>query len=399
MISKISRFGICIILGLSVVAFSAHGASVEELREQLESKKGALKDIEKKIQEFKQTIQIKKQEARTLEQQIAIIDDGITDLQLAAQKTATEVEETGLEIEEATYNIEQREKEIGDQKDLLANYLRAMNKMEQQSFLAVFLRYNSFSEVVSQAATYGELNDRTQETLAHIQQLREDLLKKRESLEDFKKTLMALHAKQEQQQKTLSQQQHAKEQVLELTHEQEKRFSSLLAEAQATHRQADAAIKELDTTIREELRKQGTVNLPKVGHMDWPIPPIFGVSCEFHCAGYPYAYLIGPHSAIDIPTYIGTPIHAPADGYVAKTYDSGGLGYSYILLLHGDNISTVYGHVSGFAVQAGQMVTRGTVIGYTGGAPGTHGAGLSSGPHLHFETRVNNVPVNPRNFL
>ncbi|MEX2054729.1 MAG: M23 family metallopeptidase, partial [Candidatus Andersenbacteria bacterium] len=64
-----------------------------------------------------------------------------------------------------------------------------------------------------------------------------------------------------------------------------------------------------------------------------------------------------------------------------------------------DNISTVYGHVSGFAVNEGQVVTRGTTIGYTGGAPGTRGAGLSSGPHLHFEVRVNNAHVNPRKYL
>jgi murein DD-endopeptidase MepM/ murein hydrolase activator NlpD len=155
----------------------------------------------------------------------------------------------------------------------------------------------------------------------------------------------------------------------------------------------------LDGKIREQLRQQGLGNLGSVGILDWPIEPIYGISCGFHCGGYPYAYLIGPHSGTDIPTSVGTPIHAPADGYVGRTHDSGGSGYSYILLVHGDNISTVYGHVSGFAVSEGKFVKRGDVIGYTGGAAGAHGSGLSSGPHLHFEVRKNNVAVDALNYL
>jgi len=102
---------------------------------------------------------------------------------------------------------------------------------------------------------------------------------------------------------------------------------------------------------------------------------------------------------MDIPVSVGTPVRAPAEGYVARVRDAKGPGYSYILLIHGDNVSTVFGHLSGFAVNEGDIVTRGSVIGYSGGAPGMNGAGLSSGPHLHFEVRENNRAVNPRRYL
>lgn len=381
------------------VPFVLEAKTVEELREELQAKKDNLKSTEEKIQEFKNNIQLKKKEARTLEDQIGLLDDNIGEIELSISQTVVEVEATQLEIETVQAEISVKEEEIDAQKRLLSEYLRSLHILDQQSSVTVFLKYGTFSEALSEAATIEELQNRGHETLIAVQQLRDELDAKRRDLEDFKETLEALQERQQHQQDTLLTQRNSKERILDLTNEQESQYQDLLKEAQQAHQSAEAAIKSLDAKIREELKRQGYGNLPSVGVFDWPIDPIFGVSCEFHCAGYPYAYLIGPHSAIDIPSYVGTPIKAPADGYVAKTHDAGGPGYSYILLIHGDNISTVYGHVSGFAVNEGELITRGTVIGYTGGAPGSRGAGLSSGPHLHFEVREDNIPVNPRKYL
>lgn len=380
-------------------AASGWAQTVEELRDELQEKRDALKSTEDRIQQFKEEVQVKKQEARTLEDQINLIDQSITAVELDAAKTEAEIEAVGVEIESVELEIKQKEEEIARQRELLAEYIRALYKLDQQSAVTVLLKYQTFSEAVTESETIAELQNRGHESLLLIQGLHEELLIKRRELEDFKQSLEALRNRLQQQQEILSTQRDSKQRILSLTNQQEAEYSSLLQQAQQAHQAAEAAIKDLDAKIREELRKQGIGSLPSIGVLDWPIDPIFGVSCVFHCAGYPYAYLIGPHSGIDVPTYVGTPIKAPADGYIARTHDSGGTGYSYILVIHGDNISTVYGHVSGFAVSEGQLITRGTVIGYTGGAPGSRGSGLSSGPHLHFEVRQNNLPVNPMNYL
>lgn len=373
--------------------------TVEELRAELDDKRDALKSTQEKIEEFKDSIQTKKQEARTLEDQIGLIDDSITEIELTLDQTLAEIDATDVEIESVEQDIKQKEEEISAQKKLLAEYLRSIHDFDQQSNVAVFLKYDTFSEALTESETLLELQSRGQQTLNTIQQLHEDLLTKRRELQDFRDTLNELKQRQVHQQETLQTQKDSKQRILELTNAQESQYQDLLLEAQRSQKEAESAIKDLDSRIREELRKQGIGALPSVGVFDWPIDPIFGVACEFHCTGYPYAYLIGPHSGMDIPTYVGTPIKAPADGYVARVHDSGGTGYSYIMLIHGDNLSTIYGHVSGFAVNEGQLVTRGTVIGYTGGAAGAHGSGLSTGPHLHFEVRENNIPVNPRKYL
>lgn len=402
----IRRFGIGAFLAVaalvSLAAFTgyAQADSIDELRDQLSAKREALKATEEKIRKFQETVAAKRREARTLADQIAIMDDNIAQIELTITQTGEQIEEVDLEIQAVAKEIQVKEEEIAKQKDLLAEYIRALHTFDQQSTVAIFLKYQTFSEAMNEAATIAELQDRAQATLVTIQQLHNELVTKKRELGDFKQSLQALKNRQQAQQDALASSRQGKQHILDLTNAQEAQYSSLLKEAQQAHKAAEAEITRLDAAIREELRRQGIDKLPSVGTFDWPINALFGVSCGFHCDGYPYAYLIGPHSGIDIPTNVGTPIKAPADGYVARLYDSGGRGYSYILLLHGDNISSVYGHVSGFGkVKEGQLITRGTVLGYTGGAPGSHGSGLSTGPHLHFEVRVKNLPVDPQRYL
>src|SRR5271157_4061851 len=98
------------------------------------------------------------------------------------------------------------------------------------------------------------------------------------------------------------------------------------------------------------------------------------------------------HSGVDISASVGSPVIAPADGVVTFADYLGGYGRA-IMVDHGHNISTRYGHLSSFAVAAGQYIHRGDTIGYVGLS------GRSTGPHLHYEVRINDVPVNPYKYL
>ena len=98
------------------------------------------------------------------------------------------------------------------------------------------------------------------------------------------------------------------------------------------------------------------------------------------------------HSGVDISSNYGHPVIAPADGVVTFVDFLGGYGKA-IMLDHGHGISTRYGHLSGFAAIPGQHVHRGDVIGYVGAS------GRSTGPHLHYEVRINDTPVNPYKYL
>ncbi|MGA9938362.1 MAG: M23 family metallopeptidase, partial [Candidatus Acidiferrales bacterium] len=98
------------------------------------------------------------------------------------------------------------------------------------------------------------------------------------------------------------------------------------------------------------------------------------------------------HSGLDIASHYGDEIRATADGDVTQAGLCSGYG-RLIVIDHGFGVSTWYGHLSGFNVQVGMHVKRGDVIGYEGNS------GRSTGPHLHYEVRINNTPVDPWRFL
>ncbi len=98
------------------------------------------------------------------------------------------------------------------------------------------------------------------------------------------------------------------------------------------------------------------------------------------------------HTGIDIDAPYGTPVRAAAEGDVVEASLRNGYGRE-VVLDHGHELRTGYAHLSAMAVLPGQHVTRGEVIGYVGQS------GRATGPHLHYEVRVHNVPVNPHKYL
>ena len=123
------------------------------------------------------------------------------------------------------------------------------------------------------------------------------------------------------------------------------------------------------------------------------IAPVRGVLTDgFGGRSDPFTRQPGQHAAIDISAAPGVPVRAPADAIVVKAEWANGYG-NVIYLSHGYGYSTRYGHLTNFNVRAGQRVKRGDVIGTVGST------GRSTGPHLHYEVRLNNNPVNPLEYI
>jgi murein DD-endopeptidase MepM/ murein hydrolase activator NlpD len=106
----------------------------------------------------------------------------------------------------------------------------------------------------------------------------------------------------------------------------------------------------------------------------------------------PFTGRMQMHWGVDISTNTGNPIVATADGIVLQLLTDKYLG-KHIIISHGNGITTLYGHMNGFAVRAGQKVKRGDVIGYIGQT------GKAVGPHVHYEVRIDGKPVNPYNYI
>lgn len=130
----------------------------------------------------------------------------------------------------------------------------------------------------------------------------------------------------------------------------------------------------------------GSNDLPILWPIEGPITSSFGERLD------PFNGEGAFHKGIDISGSMGEPVRAPADGTVLMAGPASGYGQE-VMLDHGHGIHTLYGHLSGFAVTAGQDVHRGEIIGYVGSE------GRSTGPHLHYEVRIHDTPVNPHKYM
>ena len=130
---------------------------------------------------------------------------------------------------------------------------------------------------------------------------------------------------------------------------------------------------------------------PIIGHWDWPVPGVFSISSGFGMRPDPFTGEIRKHDGIDISGDTGTAVTAASAGVVISRGWFGGYG-NLVVLDHGDGVKTYYGHLSAFSCNKGQVVEKGQEVGKMGST------GRSTGPHLHFEVRVNGVPINPISF-
>ncbi len=163
-------------------------------------------------------------------------------------------------------------------------------------------------------------------------------------------------------------------------------------------RQITNYLKELETEVKlEEVRQQEILvamreKIAVMASMPTLMPTQGILTSAFGRRKSPFGTKAEFHNAIDIAAPTGTPIIAPGDGIVVAKSTKGGYGY-LIELSHGSGITTRFAHMSKFAVNKGDKVKRGQVIGYVGST------GRSTGPHLHYEVRVNGVATNPYKFI
>jgi murein DD-endopeptidase MepM/ murein hydrolase activator NlpD len=122
----------------------------------------------------------------------------------------------------------------------------------------------------------------------------------------------------------------------------------------------------------------------------WPVRG--AVNSEFGTRLSPWTKTAESHAGIDIRAERGTPVHAPAGGTVGHAGPHAEYGLT-VILDHGNDIRSMYGHLAKIAVSPGQRVERGAALGLTGNT------GRSSGPHLHYEILVKGKAVNPRAYL
>ena len=379
--------------------------AVSDLQAQINAQKDKIQQLEDQKKIYQDKINATQKQSTSLKNQISILDNQLAKTRTEIQQKQEQIKGTGLSITKLQLTIINQSDEIDKRRQQLISLLQLINQNDNKNDLEMLLLNDNISDFLTQSKYLENLQAGLQDNVEKMKLVKTGLETQKSDLENQKQTLSDLQQDLIGQKQNLSLEQSGKNNLLSETQNAEWKFQTLLAGAVQEQRAAEAAIDSAEKMMREKLaekdQQQMLAKLNENGGpliLSWPVPENV-ITSSFHDPDYPFIRSLGQHPGVDIRTAHGTPIRAPAAGYVGKVHN-GGMGYSYIMLIHRDGISTVYGHVSAINVIEGQYVQRGNMIGRSGGIPGTPGAGpFCTGPHLHFEVRLNGIPVNPINYL
>lgn len=267
------------------------------------------------------------------------------------------------------------------------------------SYLDVVIGSKDFSDFANRLEVLKRIIDSDITLINEIKKERADIEAHKQKLEADRAKLVELEKAALAKQAEIEQKKAERNVVLQKAQNDRATAMQAIEELNASSAQVSAMLKERQAAraaaaaaAAQSSGGQGASDnwVQGTGQLGWP------VSGEITS---PYGYRVHPiwgttiyHSGIDIGVDEGTPVHAADGGVVVWSGWMGGYGYA-VVIDHGNGLSTLYGHNSELAVDEGQSVAKGQVISYAGST------GNSTGPHVHFEVRVNGDPVDPMGYL
>lgn len=370
-----------------------------QINQDINDKRSQIQALKKQVEVYQKNIDAKQRELTNLSNQVSTLNDSIAKINLEIRTVELEVETLNLKIENIELKIQAKEREISDQKENIAEILRNLHLIQQKNnLLELLLMNDNFSDFVAELSRLENIQNGLLDKVGDLRTIKMALSEDQGDLVNQHSELDALQDILVNKVESLGGQKAAKNNLLKLTQGQEAKFQALMLQAKEEQEQTNQDIIYLEKVAREKLNRNLALDALAGEGFGWPVASRV-ITAYFHDKDYPYRWIF-EHPAIDIATPQGTPIKALESGYVAKTKDGGKSGYSYIMIVHASALSSVYGHVNQIAVNEDQFVSKGQIIGYSGGTPRTRGAGpFTTGPHLHLEIRLNGIPVDPLGYL
>ena len=361
---------------LSSVVLPVYADELEDTRQQLDdisrsinATQGKVSSVKKQENSIMGQIQSLEKDISHTEKQITATEDRITFLQESITTTEADIEEAEKNLEEKSALLVVRLvilHELGD----VSNLEVLLSALDLKYFLT---RYEMVNSIIEQDV----------DLIAAINQQRHDLEMKKSDLEVKKKELESALVQQESMRELLDGQKLEKKEILGNVQQERAAYERALAELEENSRQLEAMIRQLQGGSSEAL---GT------GVYTWPTPGYSNITSSYGMRFHPILKTRKMHTGVDIGAPMSATIVAADSGKIIHAGWMGGYG-QVLVVDHGNGISTLYAHQSSFLVSNGQTVNRGDAIGKVGTT------GWSTGPHLHFEVRINGSYTDPMPYI
>lgn len=410
--SKMKNRGIirifCLVFSLMLVFSSAFTAQAKtSSQSKLDKINQNIEEAQKELDSLDDQVADKKAYSDALMKKIDLLQDKLDalesnrdDLQNEIDAVQKRIDETQADINQAEKEIEKKEQEFDGVYEEYCQRLRAMYISGNVSMLEVLLESGDISSILTRAEMVKSVSEQDSATLDDLMAKMEEINKEREELANNKiqlgKDKDSLNSRKQELQKSIDEYNSSKAELNAEVEECNAALASLddkRSEVKETLNVNQEQKRQIEAEINNALsgsgsNKPGSGNYnPGTGQLAYP------TSYRQISAGYPNYSNGSYHGGVDWPCPTGTAVHASDSGVVviAKklTYSYG----QYILIDHGNGLSTLYAHNSSLVVGVGDKVSKGQIIAYSGES------GNATGPHVHFEVRLNGTRVNPMSYL
>lgn len=395
---------------LSLVLLLSFGApafgepSANEHRKVAEEARKAAQEAQADADRLQGEVKALDAEIDGLQSKVAALSPDIAEAEARADRLQAEVEALRAQITQKEAEIAHTEADYVVQLDLLNGRLTESYKNGSWFYLEILLDSKNFDDLVARTTLVQRVIRSNQDVAQHLQDTKDALEKRRIELDRNLETVQTKRTEAEaveKQLKSLKSQRQAAVSAQESVQDQK---SSMMADSAANadrlRKLAEAEEAEAAKIEAELAARSSGGSGAYVGEMAWPVPGYYRITspygpriCPFHGKelhpGIDVGRNVDPEQSID-----GAAIVSAGDGEVIYAGYRGAYGNT-IMIDHGNGLVTLYAHQrsGGFTVSVGEQVSRGQRIGTVGST------GNSTGPHIHFETRVNGTPVNPMGYV
>jgi peptidoglycan DL-endopeptidase CwlO len=372
-------------------------APAKDLQSQLEAKESKLEAVRERKDVLTTTISHYKSRIDRLTGEVAGIRTREAAVRSRLAVKQGELEKATRQLDGAKARLDQVRARLKRALVALRERLVAMYEAGSPDLLSVIVESSSVSDLATRAEYLDRLKGMDEAVIGRVRDLRDEVKGIVTKLRDAKVTIEAARNAIAAEEQALADTRAALQGHQRQLRSAREGREAALAKIGEHEEELDGSVAAIQGKIAAQLMATGSAPLPAgpikggSGSMIWPVdgPVVSGFGPRDIGAGYEF------HPGIDIAVPEGTPIRAALGGTVIFTEPesaSGGYG-NYTCIDHGGGLSTCYAHQSSFAVSAGQAVSQGDVIGYSGCT------GYCLGPHVHFEVRINGSVTDPMGYL
>ena len=360
-------------------AIFSYAESIQDINTKISQKNA---DIDKLEQEIK-TYQL---ELDDLGKQKNSLNGSLKELDLTRKKlvadiavTQDKIDKTNFKIQGLSSQINIKQDAISSDADAIALEIRRTNEFELDNIVETLLSKNDFTLIWNDIDNMVTVREKIREKIVELKQIKGQLEDTRKETIAAKKELTTLKSRLADQKKIVEQNTVDKKKLLAQTKNNEANYQKLLRDRLVKKLAFEKELRDYESQLQFILDPS---KLPSSGVLSWPLDNIYVTQLFGKTKAGKKLYANGTHNGADFRASVGTSVKAMADGTVAGIGDTDiqcyGVSFGrFIFIKYNNGLASTFGHLSLVKVNAGDRVSRGEVVGYTGNT------GYSTGPHLH----------------